>query len=218
MSDRKDAGSDVGRKRRVKTRELLITMRVTVSDLPSDERKETADLSGVRVRDLPKLADTTPDDANELADIIAAALADEAGQAEMFSGSGQFVKFASVQIDKSVWADDTKTKGTRSMTTTPKDAGKAGHTPKWMWVGSTLREVNGQIFTVILQLDPDISVSSERRHLIAAAPELLAALEGARDALWYEMKSYCSRDEFEAHDVVKPINAALQSARGEGRK
>ena len=61
-------------------------------------------------------------------------------------------------------------------------------------------------------------------HLIAAAPELYAALEAATNALelalWQMLKTFPDADgglaqEISEHVVVKPARAALAKARGE---
>jgi hypothetical protein len=62
-----------------------------------------------------------------------------------------------------------------------------GHTPRYEFVGRTLRKFHGNIFTVILQTDPDISVSTEHKQMIESAvnerPKLLAKLERYEKAL-----------------------------------
>ena len=75
----------------MKTRTLLLTLEIVVSDLPMEERKECAELGGCAEADLPGVEDVED---YEVADCITGVILNSE---EIFSGSNLFVKIDAIK-------------------------------------------------------------------------------------------------------------------------
>jgi len=91
------------------TRTLEVTLRIVVSDLSDEERREEAKIAAFgdtdpeeAAEEMPRIADAEPDD---IAEVLTFLENDLDAQRELFGGSNLFAKFTSIDLVSAKWSD-----------------------------------------------------------------------------------------------------------------